>query len=357
MKKVLYISNIEVPYRVKFFNLLSEKCELTVLYEREKSDNRNASWAKSEKKQYQVKYLNGFNTGRESSFSLGILREIFGDYDTIIVGCYNSPVQMLAILVMKACGIKFSINLDGEPFFVGSGLKDKVKRFFLSGAQSYLVAGEKAADSLRKVLGNCKVIPYYFSSLTEQELAEHRETVQHCMRDGTVLVVGQYYDYKGMDVALEAARLDPGHKYKLVGMGTRAEKFFQDYSGKIPPNVEIVPFLQKTELEEEYKRCAVLVLPSRQECWGLVINEAASFGMPIVSTWGSGAAVEILGDRYPRFLAKPGDAESLFRCVQLFFDEEDNVEYSHYLLEKSKKYSIEQSVFVHINEIESEVEN
>ena len=26
--KVLYISNIEVPYRTKFFNLLGEKCDL-----------------------------------------------------------------------------------------------------------------------------------------------------------------------------------------------------------------------------------------------------------------------------------------------------------------------------------------
>ena len=33
-KKVLYISNIQVPYRVRFFNLLAEKCDLTVLYER-----------------------------------------------------------------------------------------------------------------------------------------------------------------------------------------------------------------------------------------------------------------------------------------------------------------------------------
>ena len=37
-KKILYISNIEVPYRVSFFNEFAKHCDLTVLYERKKSD-------------------------------------------------------------------------------------------------------------------------------------------------------------------------------------------------------------------------------------------------------------------------------------------------------------------------------
>lgn len=346
MKRVLYLSSTEVPYRTKFFNLLGGYCDLTVLYEREKSSNRNNTWAKSEECRYNRKFLVGIHVGRETTFSLGILKEIFKPYDAIIVGCYNSPVQMLAMLMMRLFGIKFIINLDGEPFLEGSGLKTKLKRFFLSGAEKYLVAGEKAAESLRKALGDCNAIPYYFSSLTEQELTDHREAAKNCVRNDTILVVGQYFDYKGMDVALEAARLDQTLQYKFVGMGSRTEIFLRDYAGKIPPNVEIVPFLQKAELEEEYNKCAMLVLPSRQECWGLVINEAASFGMPIVSTWGSGAAVEFLADEYPQYLARPDDAEGLLNCIQLGITK-DTDEYSEYLLDKAKEYSIERHVHNH----------
>lgn len=36
MKEVLYISNVEVPYRNEFFNQLALKCNLTVLYEKSK---------------------------------------------------------------------------------------------------------------------------------------------------------------------------------------------------------------------------------------------------------------------------------------------------------------------------------
>ena len=348
MKKVLYITNIESPYRVKFFNLLAEQCDLTVLYEREKSANRNADWAKSETCNHKRIFLKGIAVGMENAFSMQVLKEIFKPYDAIIVGCYNSPVQMFAMLVMRLFGIRFMINLDGEPFLEGKGLKTWLKRFFLKGAQCYLVAGEKAAESLRNALGDCEIVPYYFSSLTERELQEHREATKNCERNDTVLVVGQYFDYKGMDIALQVARMDPAHCYKFVGMGSRTEQFRNDFEGQIPSNVEIIPFLQKKDLEAEYRKCAMLVLPSRQECWGLVVNEAASFGTPIVSTWGSGAAVEFLAEEYPQYLAQPNDAESLLKCIQTCMAAKDAERYSSFLKNKSKDYSIERSVQVHI---------
>ena len=346
MKKVLYITNIESPYRVRFFNELAKHCDLTVLYEREKSANRNAEWARSEQSDYRKKYLNGISVKDENAFSFGIFKGILNGYDHIIVGCYNSPVQMMAILVMRLLRIPYMLNLDGEPFLNGNSIKAKLKHFFICGAEAYLVAGEKSAESLRAVVGEKSVIPYYFSSLSDAEIASNAEYANK-ERNNTILVVGQYFDYKGMDVALETARLDESLCYKFVGMGSRTEQFLQDFAGEIPPNVEIVPFLQKADLEREYQICRMLVLPSRQECWGLVVNEAASFGTPIVSTWGSGAAVEFLADEYPQFLAQPGDAEDLLRCIRDCLENE-LAEHRNYLINISKRYSIENSVRKHI---------
>ena len=50
MKKVLYITNTRVPYRVDFLNELSQCCDLTVLFERSVTNNRNKQWTDSEKK-------------------------------------------------------------------------------------------------------------------------------------------------------------------------------------------------------------------------------------------------------------------------------------------------------------------
>ena len=350
MKRVLYITNIEVPYRTRFFNLLAEQCDLTVLYERRHSANRNAHWASGENCRFRRKTLCGIPLRRESSFSLDILREVTAGYDRVIVGCYNSPAQMAAILWMRLLGIPYLLNVDGEVFLAGNSLKTRLKRFFLRGASGYLAAGEKAAETLREIAGSAPVVPYYFSSLTRAEWEQHR--LDDCPRDKTVLVVGQFLPYKGLDVALEAARMDPDVTYRFVGMDHRTEQFRKDFP--LPENVELIPFLQKKELEQEYRRCGMLVLPSRQECWGLVIPEAASFGTPIVSTWGSGAAVEFLSDHYPQYLAQPGDSQSLLRSIQALRQSDNLFAYENFLREKARNYTIETAVQAHMTCISRE---
>lgn len=349
MKKVLYLTNIEVPYRVLFFNELAKFCDLTVMYERRKSANRDNKWASGETKNYRVEYLDGKDIGDEYGFSWKILSLIQRKWDIVVVGCYNSKVQILAMAYMRLHRVPFIINLDGEPF-IGKGVKAFVKKIMLRGANGYLAAGVKAGESLKAAIGGKHpIIPYYFSSLTDKEIGKNANC--DMKREDFVLVVGQYFDYKGMDVAFRTACMDKSIRYKFVGMGKRTELFLRDM-GEMPENIEVIPFLQKSDLEKEYRKCSLLLLPTRQECWGLVVNEAASFGTPIVSTWGSGAAVEFLGDTYPRFLAKQGDAMSLLDCVHNCMNNNSS-DYSAYLRKVSKNYSIEKSVAAHLKAMES----
>ena len=350
-KKILYITNIQAPYRVSFFSELSGKCDLTVLYERSQSDNRDDTWANScMNKEYKQFVLDGIKIGNESSFSLKILRFITGHkYDAIILGCYSSPVQIFANYIMRLTGQKFIINSDGEVFANGNTLKNKIKRTVLRGADSYLIAGEKSAENLRKIVGDKKVIPYYFSSLSENDIIRNSR-MANSQREDFILVVGQYFDYKGLDVAVKVAREMPNQKFKFVGMGKRTNLFTEECHTSELKNVEVIPFMRKEELFEEYRICKCLLLPTRKECWGLVVNEAASFGTPIISTYGSGAAVEFLEDSFPHLLAIPGDSDSLKGCITAL-ENTKYPKYTNYLLEVSKKYSVERSVTMHLNAI------
>ena len=259
---------------------------------------------------------------------------------------------MLAILTMKILRKPYILSVDGENFINDNSLKTKMKRFFIKGAEKYLVAGEKSADSLKKAVGDREVIPYYFSSLYKDEIENNSKTSFGVKRNDTVLVVGQYFDYKGMDVALKAARLDSSIRYKFVGMGNRTQLFIEEQEIMPSDNIEFIPFLQKHQLEEEYKSCSMVVLPSRQECWGLVINEAASFGTPIVSTWGSGAAVEFISGQFMDCLAEPDNPQALYNAIKSLINSKNKDDYSRFLIEKSKKYCIENSVKAHMSVIE-----
>ena len=344
MTKVLYLTNIETPYRVRFFNELAKVCDLSVMYERRKSANRDAKWASSVQKTFNVEFLDGKEIGNEYSFSFGITKILKRHWDVVIVGCYNSYVQIFAMMYMKLHKIPYIVNLDGEQFF-DNGLKSAIKRMLLKSGDAILAAGVKSASTTTNAIkGKKTVYPYHFSSLSDAEIIGNGQTTT-IQRADYVLVVGQYFDYKGMDVAFRVACKDRSIRYKFVGLGSRTEQFISDM-GCIPDNIEIIPFLQKEDLNNEYKRCALMLLPTRQECWGLVVNEAASFGTPIVSTYGSGAAVEFLSDKYTKYLAEPNDVDSLYSCVRQCLSD-NSTEYSKYLKAFSRNYSIERSVSLH----------
>lgn len=349
MRKVLYITNIEVPYRVKFFNRLSKGVDLTVLYERDGSSNRNSEWAKSVNASFSKAFLGGYKISNENSFSFGILKYLKGDYDDIIVSCFNSPVQIFGMLYLRLFRKKYILSFDGEQFIGNDGLKDKIKKFIISGADKYLVAGETAAENIKKLVGNKKVYSYNFSSYTTEELEENKKNPTTRRKD--VLVVGQYFDYKGLDIAVKIARSDPSIKFKFVGMGSRTEQFVSEQLNASDTNIEVVRFLQKEALNKEYREAGVLLLPSRKECWGLVINEAASFGMPIVATNGSGAAKEFLRGKYSRYIFDSDDTKGMHDAISELLSQ-DNKEYSNYLIETSSKYNVENMVDAHLRVLE-----
>ena len=337
-RNILYISNTPTPYRVEYFNQLSEKINLTVLYERKKSSNRNAEWANSVKSNYSVFYLNGIKIFKEYTIDIGIIKYIFSKkFNEIIVGCFNSPSQLLAIFLMKLFRKKYILNLDGEYFFDGTGIKKIIKRKILKGADKYFVAGEKAKENLIKYIPNKKVYVYHFSSLTKLEIDKNKKYKNKNINN-KVLVVGQYFDYKGLDVALECAKIDQSINYKFIGSGNRSTLLTNKIREMKLKNVEVVPFLQKEALYKEFQTCKCLLLPSKKECWGLVINEAASFGCPIISTLGSGAAKEILDEKW---IVNVDNSQEIYKKIKIISDKEYN---KKALIEKNKNYFIERNV-------------
>lgn len=338
MRNVLYISNIEVPYRNEFFNQLSQKVNLTVIYERKKSSNRDDNWNLKTEKKYTFIYLKGLKVFNEYTVDLKLFKYIFSKkYDDIILGCFNSPSQILAILIMRVLNIKYILNLDGEYFFEGRGIKKIIKRFLLKGAYKYFVAGDKQKEKLKKYISVDKIYTYHFSSLSEAEIINNSKILNK-NSNNKVLVIGQYFFYKGIDVALKVAELDSSIKYKFIGSSKRNSLLQKKVEDMNLNNVEIIPFLRKEELFKEYQTCKCLLLPSNKECWGLVINEAASFGCPIISTYGSGASMEFLEKKW---IVEPGDYLSMYKAIKNL----DIYKYNKQLLiKKSFKYTIENNV-------------
>ena len=129
-------------------------------------------------------------------------------------------------------------------------------------------------------------------------------------RTQTFLYVGRYVDVKGIDVLLEAYQAYRGAVERpwtltCVGTGPQADRL------QGLPGVEDRGFVQPDALPAIMARAGAFVLPSRHEPWGVVVQEAAAAGLPLICSEACGAAVHLLQDRYNGFLVETDQANHL----------------------------------------------
>lgn len=106
-----------------------------------------------------------------------------------------------------------------------------------------------------------------------------------------VISVGRFVALKGFDITIRAfaaflGRLDPDqrHTVKLLLVGNGRElDFLQSLirTEKIENNVEIIPWIERSAMQELYRTSTVFFFPSHEGA-GMVVPEALSCGLPVV---------------------------------------------------------------------------
>ena len=329
--KVLFITNIPSPYRVDFFNELGKICDLTVSFEGKKATDRNKNWLGSQAIFFKSVYLNGIRTGSDNFFCPSIIKLIKQGWDKIIVGMYSTPTGMLAIQYMKSHKIKFYLESDGGFIKDENKMKFKLKSYFISSANYWFSSSDATTDYLTFYgASNERCFKYPFTSLLKGDF-EHAEKIssigKHKLKeklnmkeDFIVLSVGRFtYEAgygKGYDTILEAAEMmEKKIGFYIVG-DEPTEEFVKWKREKNLTNVYFVGFKTKEELSYYYAAADIFVLMTRSDVWGLVINEAMMYGLPIITTDKCIAGTELVFNGENGYILPVGDKEKLKRCLE-----------------------------------------
>ena len=75
MKTVAFYVNMPSPYRINFFNLLGQYCNLYVFFEMDKSRTRDNSWQSYDFKNFHPVFLKGFSYSGEAAFCPSIIKQ------------------------------------------------------------------------------------------------------------------------------------------------------------------------------------------------------------------------------------------------------------------------------------------
>ncbi len=357
--KVLFMTNIPSPYRVDFFNELGKYCDLTVAFTSTSASHRDTSWQSFSFNHFKGMFLKG-KTFSGERFCFEIKKIIKnGNFDKIICGNFTSPTGMIAIRYMRKKKIKYWLESDGGFAKNSKGFKERVKKYFIKGAEGYLSTG-KAHDEYYLTYGAEKerIHRYPFTSIhesyVEKSVSSAEEKLALCEQlqipeEKVVLAVGQFIHRKGFDVLLKAAiELPKNVGFYFVG-GTPTKEYLDLREENGLSNVHFVGFKDRQTLKEYYRAADVFVLPTREDIWGLVVNEAMANGLPVITTDKCVAGLELVKDDENGYLVPTDDVNALRQAIEKVLENQENVELiGEKSLEIISNYTIENMAKRHL---------
>lgn len=350
--KVLFMTNIPSPYRVTFFNELAKKCDLKVVFEKQKTKVRNDTWFKDNRFNFDYIML-------PKNFRKELVKVLKDDYDIIVIAAYYTKVAAFTRFYLKDKKKKYIISADGGFINDKKFYTKYIKRFFMGSASYWLSSGKETSKYLTYygAKKDC-IYDFHFTSITENEIL--KEPIKYdeklklrkklgfdCKR--LFLSIGQITHRKGYDLFLEVMKNNKfkDAKFVIAGDGPLMDEYQNVIEQYKLDNVYFVGFKTKKEIADLYKAADIFFFPTRYDIWGLVTNEALAYGLPLISSDGAISSLEILPKKS---LFKVNDVKSLEKMMNEYYHMTNKQLYDISIdnLNRIKKYSIEQMVDDHI---------
>lgn len=263
-----------------------------------------------------------------------------------VVFCFYRYLSYLR--TMEYCyraGIPFWVNLDSnirsEPQLSGvqSFIKRNLYKWWLKRASGVLSMGALGDQFFLKYGADPNRIyrvPYWpdfdaFAGCNDAALAQLQRKyglnpARHC-----IMYSGRLAPEKRVDLLIDAfaaiAADRPDWDLLIVGQGPLGDQLRRRVPEALQSRVVWTGFVDGSENVVAFHAANVLVLPSDQEPWALVIQEAMAAGLVVVASNIVGAAYELVDDRISGRIFEAGNLQQLIQSVR---DVTSNESYTQY---------------------------
>ena len=268
---------------------------------------------------------------------VGILRR--ERYDAIIVHGYAHATEWLAFLGAWWSGTP--ILLRGEstlrPRRGAGAVKAAALRTLLRRIWGALAIGTRNRDFYRAYgvpEGRIFSVPYAVDNARFLGDAERWRASRADLRRAlglavdlpVVLYAGKLIPRKRPSDLLHAyAEVAATHPAALVFLGEGSERRALEaaIAQRGLSGASITGFVNQSEISRYYAVADVLVLPSSHEPWGLVLNEAMCFGLPVIASDAVGAAPDLVRPDENGLVYPTGDVPALARALRRLLADPD----------------------------------
>jgi len=188
-------------------------------------------------------------------------------------------------------------------------------------ASNVIVASSFTKDSLKyypNELNNIEVIPYGFPIVNDNVILTKKTN-----KPLKILFVGGLTQRKGIAEVFEVANHFSKH-IKLTVIGNKTSNVCEELDKNLSKHYWI-PSLPHHEILEQMRLHDVLLFPSLFEGFGMVISEAMSQGMPVITT-NRTAGRDFIVHGKNGWLVEPGNFNSIVQIIENIIDKPEQLE-------------------------------
>lgn len=303
--KVAFITYAMAPYRTKQFEEIVKinHIDLSVYYIGRSVKTRN--WQVKHSNLFKEYHLTGyFKLGNYYLLYKNIKRLVL-ENDIFLLGGYDSTAMFIFLFYIKKYNKKAVFVMDGispKRLTESSGIKHFIKSKFIRKMDAYFANGQISKDYLIKNF-DVKSNKIFNQYLTVDVDRIHDITIRNAketkVNDGRFLILysGRLLPRKRVTDILRAVNLTSikdNISILIVGSGSE-ESSIQQLGKSLGLNISFVPFIKKQDdLFKAYGRADCLVLPSDDDPWGLVVNEAEAAHLPVIVSDACGCALDLV---------------------------------------------------------------
>ena len=328
------------PYRFPLFKEISRYPEFDVIVYFMSRSAKNRRWKISSNElgfKYEVLPKIEFSFFGRDLFSYIInytfpIKFLKSNFDVVISAGWLDFVGQMGFLLSKLTGKKFIIW--SESTINESSWRRTITlpfvRFLVKHSDACVAIGTRSKEYLLKLGSIPEKIFVGYSTVDvdlfktkSKNFKKERKAIRKKLGIKTkrvVLYVGQFIERKGIFYLLKAFE-KLNKKYKdvsllLVGYGPLEEKLIKYVDENNLHNVIFKSHIEVQKMPQVYSAADLFVLPSIEETWGLVINEAMACGLPVVTTEKVGSSVDLVKNFYNGLVVPEGDSLSLYQSIR-----------------------------------------
>ena len=328
--RVLVVHNqLWAHYKSKLFfeiNKVFEECypdsSFKVVHIADYEESRKAMYNAKAEHPYQYPYKVLFNASVESvAFKdrlFALLRE-FNEFKPTVLNItgYFDWAQILLMNYARLRGVKVVISTESSAADHNrSTLKETIKRFILSRANAFFCFGTSSAAYLKTLGVTDTQIAVKHAAVVDDDTILSvfgRAEQANSKRGNAFIYVGRLASEKNLEMLLAAfLQVNPvQNPWKLIFVGNGPSRDNLEKIAAHSPNVVFEGGCPWYQVPDHLAHSDVLILPSKSEPWGLVVNEAMVCGKAVIVSNKCGCAPDLVIENENGYTFDPNDQRDL----------------------------------------------